>query len=55
MKLIFAICSVLSLSSCWQQPFGKTYDVLYQIGVMFSDSFAFWETKTHALLVLRLT
>ena len=58
MKLIFAICSVLSLSSLWQQHLGKTYGLRYQIGVTVSDSFAFGETKNsrqYGLLVLRLT
>ena len=58
MKLIFAICSVLSLSSWWQQPFRNTYGLLCQIGVIVSDSFAFGETKKgrqYALLMLRLT
>ena len=57
MKLIFAICLVLSLSSLWQQPLRKTYGLQCQIGVMVSDSFAFRETKNcrqHVLLVLWL-
>ena len=57
MKLIFTIYLVLSLSSCWQQPLGKTYGLRCQIGVVVSNSFAFRENKNcrqHALLVLRL-
>ena len=58
MKLNFTICSVLLLSSWWQQPLGKTYGLQYQNGLIVSDLFAFRKTKTcrqHALLVLRLT
>ena len=58
MKLNFTICSVLSLSSWWQQLLGKTYGLQCQNGLMVSDLFAFRKTKScrqHALLVLRLT
>ena len=58
MKLNFAICLVLSLSSLQQHFFGKTYGLLFQNVVMISNSFAFRKTKScrkHALLVLRLT
>ena len=57
MKLNFAICSVLSLSSWWQQLLAKTCSLQYQNGLMVSDLFAFRKTKScrqHALLVLRL-
>ena len=39
MKLNLFICSVLLLSSWWQQPLGKTNDLRCQNGVMVSDSF----------------
>ena len=58
MKLNFAIFLVLSLSSWWQQPLAKTYDLRCQNRVMVSDSFLFKKSKScrqHALLVLRLT
>ena len=58
MKLNFTICSVLSLSSWWQQLFGKTDDLQCKNGLMVSDLCAFRKTKScrqHALLVLRLT
>ena len=58
MKLNLAVCSVLSLSPCWQQPLGKAYVLRCQNEVMVSDSFVFSKTKScrqHALLVLRLT
>ena len=57
MKLNFTICSVLSLSSWWQQPLGKTYSLRYQNRLMVSDLFAFRKTKScrqHALLMLRM-
>ena len=53
-KLIFAICSVLPLSSWWQQPLGKTYCLRCRFGVMVSNSFAFEGTKNcrqHTALV----
>ena len=58
MKLNLAICSVLSLSSWWQQPLGETYGLQCENKVMVSDSFVFKKTKScrqHVLLVLRLT
>ena len=58
MKLNLAICSVLLLTSWWQQPLGETYDLRYLNIVMISDSFVFKKTKScwkHALLLLRLT
>ena len=57
MKLNFATCLVLSLSSWRQQPLGKTYGLWCQDGVMVSDSFASRKPKKfrHAVLVLRLT
>ena len=58
MKLNFAICLVLSLSSWWQQPLGKTYGLFCQNGVMVSDCFASRNPKRfrqHVLLVLTLT
>ena len=58
MKLNFTICSVLSLSSWWQQLLGKTYGLQCQNGLMVSDLFAFRKTKScrqHALLVLGST
>ena len=57
MKLNFAICLALSLSSWWQQPLGKTYGLLCQNGVIASDCFASRNPKRfrqHAVLVLRL-
>ena len=51
------ICSVLSLSSWWQQHLGKNYGLQCQNGFMVSTLFAFRKTKScrqHALLVLRL-
>ena len=57
MTLNFVICSILSLTSWWQQPLGKTYGLRCQNGVIVGDSFAFRKTKSfrqHALLVLRL-
>ena len=41
MKLNFIICSVLSLSSWWQQPLGQSYGLRCQNGAMVSDLFAF--------------
>ena len=38
MKLNLAICSVLSLSSWWQQPLGETYGLRCKYRVMVSDS-----------------
>ena len=58
MKLNFAVCLVLSMSSWWQQPLRKSYSLWCQNGVMFSDSFATNNPKIfrqYALLVLRLT
>ena len=58
MKLNCNICSVLSLSSWWQQLLGKTYGLQFQNGLLVSDLFAFSKTKScgqHALLLLRLT
>ena len=57
MKLNFAICLVLSLSSRRQEALGKTYDLSCQNGVMVIDSFVSRKTKRfrYALLVLRLT
>ena len=53
MKLNFIICSVLSLSSRWQQLLGKTYGLQCQNGyLMVGDLFAFRKTKSfrqHAL------
>ena len=52
MKLNFAICLVLSLNLWWQQPFGNTYGLQCQNGVMVSDSVAFRKTNSctqHAL------
>ena len=46
------------MSSCYQQPLGKTYGLLCQNEVKVSDSFAFMKTKScrqHSLLLLRLT
>ena len=57
MKLNLAISVVLSLSSWWQKPLGKTYAVCRQNRVMVSGCFVFSKTKScrqHALLVLRL-
>ena len=57
MELDFTICSVLSVSSWWQQLMGKTHGLHCQNGLMVSDLFAFRKTKScrqHALLVLRL-
>ena len=54
MNFNLAICSVLSLSSWWQQPLLKTDVLRGQNGVMVSDSFAFSKTessKQHAVLV----
>ena len=46
MKLNFAICSVLSLSSWWQQPLRKTYSLLCQNRSIVCDSFAYRKTKS---------
>ena len=58
MKLDLAICSVLSLSSWWQQPLRETYGLRCENRVMVSDSFVFKKTKSYrqpVLLVLRVT
>ena len=39
MTLNFVICSILSLTSWWQQPLGKTYGLRCQNGVIVGDSF----------------
>ena len=46
MKLNFIICSVLSLSSWWQQPLGQSYGLRCQNGAMVSDLFAFRKTRS---------
>ena len=57
MKLNLAICSVLSLSSWWQQPLGKICGLQCQNGVTVCDSFVIRKNRSrrqHSLLVLRL-
>ena len=57
MKLNLAICSVLSLSSWWQQHLGKTCGLQCQNGVTVCDSFVIRKNRSrrqHSLLVLRL-
>ena len=52
MKLNFAIYLVMSLSSWWKQPLGKSYGIQWQNGVMVQVSFGFRKTKNcrqHAL------
>ena len=56
-KLNLAICSVLSLSSWWQQPLGKICGLQCQNGVTVCDSFVIRKNRSrrqHSLLVLRL-
>ena len=44
-KLNFVVCSVLLLSSWWQQPLEKTYNLWCQNGVMVIDSFTNQENQ----------
>ena len=61
MKLNFTICSVLSLSSWWQQLLRKTYALQrFPVAKWFNGQWPICLRKTkscrqHALLVLRLT
>ena len=45
MKLNFVVCSVLLLSSWWQQPLEKTCNLWCQNGVMVIDSFTNQENQ----------